>query len=99
MFATQLLRHKGLARHVVHAFGGDSFARSVPEPLPLKATFAALGSAPSVTRVIGDSINDTQATRALGCEVLLFGHGDNRGHPIGDIGADAIVDRLDAIRC
>jgi phosphoglycolate phosphatase len=96
-FALALLQDKGLARHFRHVFGGDSFARAKPDPLPLLATCAALGSAPAATLVIGDSVNDVLAARAAGCPVVLVSYGYNHGRPAADAGADAVVDRLDAV--
>lgn len=96
-FALALLQAKGLARHFSHVFGGDSFARAKPDPLPLLATCAALGSSPSSTLVIGDSVNDVQAARAAGCPVVLVSYGYNHGQPATAAGADAVVDRLDAV--
>lgn len=96
-FALALLQAKGLAGHFAHVFGGDSFARTKPDPLPVQATCAALGCAPPDTLVIGDSINDVQAARGAGCPVVLVSYGYNHGQPAADAGADAVFDRLDAI--
>ena len=98
-FALELLRRKDLARHFEHVFGGDSFARGKPDPLPVALTCAALGAEPAATLVIGDSINDVQAARGAGCPVVLVSYGYNHGAPAADAGADAVVDRLDAVLC
>ena len=96
-FALALLQRKGLARHFAHVFGGDTFERSKPDPLPLRATCAALGSAPRATLVIGDSANDVLAARGAGCPVVIVRYGYNHGRPAAEAGADAVVDRLDEI--
>lgn len=96
-FALALLQAKGLARHFSHVFGGDSFERTKPDPLPLLRTCAALGSAPAATLVIGDSVNDVQAARGAGCPVVLVSYGYNHGLPVAEAGADAVFDRLDEI--
>ena len=96
-FALELLRRKDLARHFEHVFGGDSFARGKPDPLPVVLTCAALGTEPAATLVIGDSINDVQAARGAGCLVVLVSYGYNHGQSVAEIGADAVVDRLDAV--
>jgi len=62
--ARQLLRLKGLDGFFSEVFGGDSFARKKPDPLPLLKTCEALGSAPARTLMIGDSSNDALAARA-----------------------------------
>ena len=46
-FALPLLQAKGLAPFFSHVFGGDSFARKKPDPLPLLETCRALGTAPA----------------------------------------------------
>jgi phosphoglycolate phosphatase len=96
-FATELLERKGLAGYFSHVFGGDSFERRKPDPLPFVRAAAALGSVPQRTLVIGDSANDAIAARAAGCPVVLVSYGYNHGEPVVDAGADAVVDRLDGI--
>jgi phosphoglycolate phosphatase len=96
-FALELLRRKDLSRHFEHVFGGDSFARGKPDPLPVTLTCAALGTEPAATLVIGDSINDVQAARGAGCPVVLVSYGYNHGLPAAEAGADAVFDRIDEI--
>jgi phosphoglycolate phosphatase len=96
-FARPLLAQKGLAAAFAHVFGGDSFARRKPDPLPLLEACRALGSVPARTLVLGDSANDAQAARAAGCPVVLVRYGYNHGEPIESVDADAFVDRLDEI--
>lgn len=96
-FARPLLAAKGLDPHFVHVFGGDAFARSKPDPLPVLETCRALGSAPARTLVVGDSVNDAQAARAAGCPVVLVRYGYNHGAPVEAAGADRLIDRLDEL--
>ena len=96
-FARSLLALKGLDGYFDHAFGGDAFARKKPDPLPLLQTCRALGSPPARTLMIGDSRNDAEAARAAGCPVVLVSYGYNHGEPVTAAGADAIVDRIDAV--
>lgn len=96
-FARPLLQAKGLLPLLDAVFGGDSFARRKPDPLPLVEACKALGSAPQRTLVIGDSANDALAARAAGCPVVLVRYGYNHGEPIERVDADALVDRLDQI--
>jgi phosphoglycolate phosphatase len=97
-FAGPLLAKKGLAGYFDHVFGGDAFAQKKPHPLPLLKACEALGSAPSRTLMVGDSSNDAQAARAAGCPVVLMSYGYNHGEPVAAAGADAVLDRLDALR-
>jgi phosphoglycolate phosphatase len=96
-FARQLLVAKSLAGLFEHCFGGDSFERKKPDPLPLLQACAALGSSPSRTLMIGDSRNDVQAARGAGCPVVLVSYGYNHGEPAASAGADHVVERLDHI--
>ena len=75
-------------------FGGDSFERKKPDPLPLLKTCEALGTDPARTLMVGDSSNDAQAARAAGCPVVLVTYGYNHGQPVRAVDADGYVDSL-----
>ncbi|HMN21980.1 MAG TPA: phosphoglycolate phosphatase [Ottowia sp.] len=92
--ACALLAAKGLDGFFGLVFGGDSFARKKPDPLPLTQTCRALGTAPSCTLMIGDSANDAAAARAAGCPVVLMRYGYNHGEPVGAVDADGCWDSL-----
>ncbi len=94
VFAKQLLAAKGLDGFFVQVFGGDSFARKKPDPLPLLSTCAAIGVLPAHCLMVGDSSNDARAARAAGCPVALVSYGYNHGLPIEGVDADAHVDSL-----
>lgn len=93
-YARALLRAKGLDGYFEHVFGGDSFERKKPDPLPLLKTCEALGSAPARTVMIGDSLNDAQAARAAGCAVWLVTYGYNHGKPIAAAPHDRLLNSL-----
>ena len=93
-FARSLLALKGLDGFFSEVFGGDSFERKKPDPLPLLKTCEALGCSPARTLVIGDSSNDAQAARAAGCPVLLVTYGYNHGEPVRRVDADGFIDSL-----
>ena len=93
-FARPLLEQKGLAPLFEQVFGGDSFARKKPDPLPLLKTCEALGTQPARTLMVGDSSNDAQAARAAGCPVVLVSYGYNHGQPVRQVDADGFVDAL-----
>jgi phosphoglycolate phosphatase len=93
-FARPLLEAKGLAGFFPLVFGGDSFERKKPDPLPLLKTCEALGTLPTQTLMVGDSSNDAQAARAAGCEVVLVTYGYNHGEPIQQTPALAWLDSL-----
>ena len=93
-FARDLLAAKGLAGHFTQVFGGDSFERKKPDPLPLLKTCEALGTAVRETLMVGDSSNDAQAGHAAGCGVVLVTYGYNHGQPIRQTPALAWVDAI-----
>lgn len=93
-FARPLLRAKGLDHYFSEVFGGDSFERKKPHPLPLLKTCSALRSDPGRTLMVGDSSNDAQAARAASCPVVLVTYGYNHGEPIRAVDADGFVDSL-----
>ena len=97
-FALALLEAKGLRPLFEHVFGGDSFERQKPDPLPLVKTCQALGMAPARTLMVGDSRNDCEAARAAGCPVVLVSYGYNHGEPVADARPDLVIDSLDALR-
>jgi len=93
-FAQALLKRKGLDGFFSQVFGGDSFERKKPDPMPLLKTCEALGSLPVRTLMVGDSSNDAQAARAAGCPVLLVTYGYNHGEPIRSVDADGFIHSL-----
>ncbi|MCE4555379.1 HAD-IA family hydrolase [Pelomonas cellulosilytica] len=95
--AAELLRRKGLDGFFTHVFGGDSFERKKPDPLPLLKTCEALGTPPSATWMVGDSRNDAEAAHAAGCPLVLVTYGYNHGEDIRAVPAWRHVTRLDDI--
>ncbi len=97
VFAKDLLRLKGLDGFFRVVFGGDSFERKKPDPLPLLKTCDALGVLPARTLMVGDSSNDARAARAAGCPVVLVTYGYNHGQPVRGVAADGFVDSLEEL--
>ncbi len=96
-FARPLLALKGLEGFFSEVFGGDSFDRKKPDPLPVLKTCEALGTGPARTLMIGDSSNDAAAARAAGCPVVLVTYGYNHGVPVREVDSDGFVDSLAAL--
>jgi phosphoglycolate phosphatase len=94
VFARALLEIKGLDGFFSQVFGGDSFERKKPDPLPLLKTCEALGTPPAQTVMVGDSQNDALAARAAGCPVVLVTYGYNHGQPIALAPHDLLLDSL-----
>jgi len=97
-FARTLLRLKKLDGYFCEVFGGDSFERKKPDPLPLLKACEFMGTLPARTLVIGDSSNDARAARAAGCPVLLVTYGYNHGEPARSVDADGFMDSLSELR-
>jgi phosphoglycolate phosphatase len=93
-FAQALLDEKALAHFFGPVFGGDSFDRKKPDPLPILKTCEALGTAVGRTLMVGDSSNDAQAAHAAGCPVVLVTYGYNHGLPVQATPAAAWLDTL-----
>jgi phosphoglycolate phosphatase len=93
-FAQALLKDKSLTSFFGPVFGGDSFERKKPDPLPLLKTCEALGTTAARTLMVGDSSNDAHAAHAAGCPVVLVTYGYNHGQPVQDTPAAAWLDTL-----
>ncbi len=93
-FALALLKEKSLTNFFGPVFGGDSFERKKPDPLPLLKTCEALGTNAARTLMVGDSSNDAQAAHAAGCPVVLVTYGYNHGQRVQDTPAAAWLDTL-----
>ena len=93
-FALPLLKLKGLDGYFEVLYGGDSFAKKKPHPMPLLAACDFFGLQPAQVVAIGDSSNDAQAARAAGCPVLTVPYGYNHGVSIHETDSDGIVDTL-----
>ena len=93
-FTLPLLEQKGLAPYFERVFGGDSFAKKKPDPMPMLGACAAFDLPPSHVVAIGDSSNDAESARAAGCFVLTVPYGYNHGRPVQEIKSDGIVGSL-----
>jgi phosphoglycolate phosphatase len=93
-FAKALLHEKSLDHFFGPVFGGDSFERKKPDPLPILKTCEALGTVVTRTLMVGDSSNDAQAAHAAGCPVVLVTYGYNHGQPVQNTPAAAWLDSL-----
>jgi phosphoglycolate phosphatase len=93
-FAVTLLEKTGLHDYFEVIYGGDSFSRKKPDPLPMLTVCRDFSLEPSQVLAIGDSSNDAQAARAAGCKVFAVPYGYNHGQPVQSIDSDGIVDSL-----
>lgn len=92
--ARAALRHFGLERHMRVLVGGDSLPQRKPDPAPLRAAIAALGSGPAL--FVGDSEVDAETAQAAGVPLALYS-GGYRKTPVEALGAKLIFDDFGAL--
>ena len=93
-FARPLLAKMQLDGYFDVVYGGDSFAKKKPDPMPLLQVCTDFALEPQQVVAIGDSSNDALAARAAGCRVLNVPYGYNHGQPIQEVDSDGIVETL-----
>lgn len=78
-----VLAHFGIGQLFGTVVGGDSLPQRKPDPAPLRAAFAALGSDPAAPRgiFVGDSEFDVETARNTGVPMLLFLRGYRKTPP------------------
>ncbi len=87
----QILQQLDLIRYFQAVIGGDSLnGIRKPDPRHLLAAVEALGGKPERTVMVGDSVNDVAAARALGVPVIVRAGGYGQV-PAQSLGADAVV--------
>ena len=73
---------------------GDTCARRKPDPDQVLHACELLGVTVAEAVTIGDSINDAQAGRSAGTQVLVVPYGYNEGRDVRELDVDGIVDTL-----
>ena len=76
--------------------GGDAGPAKKPEPGLLLLACERLGLAVDQVVFVGDSENDVAAAKAAGMAVVVL-RGGYTSIAADDLGADAVVDRLDGL--
>ncbi|GAB7541383.1 phosphoglycolate phosphatase [Cupriavidus sp. 8B] len=95
--AAPLLALTGLAAYLEVLVAGDSIAQMKPDPEPLRHACRLLDVDPVHGVLVGDSAVDVAAARAAGIPVCLMRYGyAGPGGPAA-LGADALVDSLEAL--
>jgi phosphoglycolate phosphatase len=91
-----ILSHFGLAERMAVVVGGDAGPRKKPEPDLLVFACRQLGIEPHEALFVGDSENDVDAAKAAGMPVVAM-RGGYTAKGADALGADLVLDRLDAI--
>ncbi|MCW7543060.1 phosphoglycolate phosphatase [Aurantimonas litoralis] len=92
----EILSHFGLSELMQVVVGGDAGPAKKPEPGLLLLACERLGFAADQVVFVGDSENDVAAAKAAGMPVVVL-RGGYTSIAADDLGADAVVDRLDAL--
>lgn len=93
-FTLPLLQRTGLAGFFDAVVCGDTCARRKPDPDQVLHACELLGVTVAEAVTIGDSINDAQAGRSAGTQVLVVPYGYNEGRDVRELDVDGIVDTL-----
>ena len=93
-FARGLVQRLQLADWVRLVVGGDTCERRKPDPLPLKWACEQLGVEPARAVMVGDSVNDVRAARAVPMRVVCVPYGYNEGEDPRALDCDAFVESI-----
>jgi phosphoglycolate phosphatase len=94
----RLLAALGMAALFTEIAGGDTFADRKPSPVPVLRVLAALGVEPARAMMIGDGPQDVRAGVAAGVLVVGVTWGLSDAARLSSLGADAVVDDVNALR-
>lgn len=93
-FTLPLLQRTGLAGFFDAVVCGDTCSRRKPDPDQVLHACELLGVTVAEAVTIGDSINDAQAGRSAGTQVLVVPYGYNEGRDVRELDVDGIVGTL-----
>jgi len=91
-FTLPILKHLGLFEFFDIVISGDTLPLKKPDPAPLLYGANFFGINPENALMIGDSINDVQASRAAGFSIVCLSYGYNHGVDIRTANPDAVID-------
>jgi phosphoglycolate phosphatase len=93
-FTEPLLRDLGIYDYFGVIVSGDTLPVKKPDPGPLLYAAKHFNASPEQSLLIGDSMNDVQAARAAGFNVICVSYGYNHGEDIRDAEPDRVIDSL-----
>ena len=91
-FTTPLLKQLNVYDEFRLVISGDSLPKKKPDPMPLLYAADHFKVDPHHALMLGDSINDVQAARAAGFQIICVSYGYNHGEDIRDASPDAVID-------
>lgn len=95
--ARQLLEHLKMLDLFDALVGGDTFARSKPDAMPVLGAIERAGARLAGSVMIGDSRADIDAARAAGIPVVAVTFGYT-AVPVRELSPDAVIDHFDELR-
>ncbi len=97
-YAEPVVRGLGLGARAAVLICGDTTPHAKPHPAPLLEAAKRLGVAPETCVYVGDDLRDMQAGRAAGMGTVAVAWGYlGQGEPIAAWGADAVIERAEAL--
>ncbi len=91
-FTLPLLEALEITQYFQLVISGDSLPKKKPDPLPLLHAAKSFKIDPHSSLMLGDSINDVQAARAAGFQIICVSYGYNHGEDIRTAHPDAVID-------
>ncbi|MGH8120812.1 MAG: phosphoglycolate phosphatase [Gammaproteobacteria bacterium] len=96
-FTRILLQSLGIHDDFDIVICGDTLAKKKPDPMPLLHAAEHFNVTPDRSLMVGDSVNDVEAARAAGFQILCVTYGYNLGRDIRAANPDAVVDTLNEL--
>ncbi len=94
--ARTILEHLKLMPPISDVAGADTFPVRKPDPKHILMLIERMGRDPARAVMIGDSIHDAEAAHRAGIPAVLVSWGYTQ-KPARELGADAVIDRFDAL--
>ncbi len=94
--ARMILEHLKLMPPIADVAGADTFPVRKPDPQHILMLVERMGGSSARTVMIGDSIHDAEAAHRAGIPAVLVSWGYT-ARPASELGADAVIDRFDAL--
>ena len=94
--ARRLLEELDMTARFSTIVGGDTFARSKPDAMPILGAIDRSGGSPARALMVGDSVTDIDAARAARIPVVAVDFGYTPV-PVSELGPDRIISSFDAL--
>jgi len=91
-----ILEHLKLMPPIAALAGADTFPVRKPDPRHILMLVERMGRTPEKAVMVGDSIHDVEAAHAAGLPAVLVSWGYT-ARPASELGAEAVIERFDAL--